>query len=228
MKFDLEKDKLLILLVITDLVFVFLHILYVYTDLLPSSLYSLSRDRGYSEFFQFAKELWIIVLFLLLGVKQRRGLYYVFSFLFLYFLIDDSLELHERMGELLADFLHIQPALGLRSLDFGELLVSAIFGLLFAFSLAVLYFLSDSFMRKVAFSLIFLIVILAVFGVLVDMIEITITQPVLNDILVIIEEAGEMLIMSVITWFVFRLNLYDDQISPPRLPHSWRKFSKTG
>lgn len=56
MKFDLEKDKLLFLLIFTDLAFVVLHILYVYTNLLSSSLYSLSRDRGFAEFFQYTKE----------------------------------------------------------------------------------------------------------------------------------------------------------------------------
>jgi hypothetical protein len=211
-KFDLEKEKLLVLLILTDLVFVILHILSVNTNLLSSSLYSLSRDRGYAEFFQYTKELWIVFLFLLLGIKQRRRLYFIFSFLFLYFMIDDSFEFHERFGGFLASFLRLQPALSLRAVDFGELLVSAMFGLLIVISIALFYILSDPTMRRVALYLIGMIVILAGFGVLLDMVEIIVTHPGISRVLVLIEEAGEMLVMSVITWFAFRLNFNNDQI----------------
>jgi hypothetical protein len=124
MKLDLEKYKLLGLLIIADLSFIILHIFHVYTGWLPDSLYSLSRDRGYAEFFQYTKELWIAVLFLALAIQQRKPVYLIFSFLFLYFLIDDSFEFHEQTGALLADTLHLEPLFGLRSVDMGELAVS--------------------------------------------------------------------------------------------------------
>jgi hypothetical protein len=229
-KFNLEKDKLLLLLVLTDMVFVILHILHIYTDLLSSSLYSLSRDRGYAEFFQYTKELWIVVLFFLLGIKQRRRLYFVFSLLFLYFLFDDSFEFHEASGGLLADLFFLQPVLGLRAVDIGELLVSALFGLLFSLSILLFYFLSDPIARRVAAYLVGMIVLLAGFGVLMDMVEIIVTHPEINRILVIIEEAGEMLVMSLIAWFTFRLNFNTDEIPlswlPLKLPFDKRKIRK--
>jgi hypothetical protein len=216
MKFDLEKNKLLVVLLLTDLVFIILHVLHVDTGLLNDSLYSLSRDRGYAEFFQYSKEFWIAVLLLLMGIKQRRGLYTVFSFLFLYFLIDDSFEFHERFGAFLADLLHLQPAFGLRAVDFGELLVSALFGLLFLIPIVIFYLLADRTSRQVAIYLVGMIVVLVGFGVVLDMVEILFTQTALGRILVIIEEGGEMVVMSFITWFVFRLNFNNDEI-----PLSW-------
>jgi hypothetical protein len=131
MKIDLEKDKLLFLLILTDLVFILLHIIHIFTALLPSSLYSLAMDRGYAEFFQYMKMLWILVLFLGLGIKRRRLIFVIYSVLFTYFLIDDSFEFHERAGALLAELFNFQPALGLRAVDFGELAVSAFFGIFF-------------------------------------------------------------------------------------------------
>lgn len=132
MKFNLEKGKqLLFLLVLTDLFFIFLHILHVFTNLLPSNFYSIAQDRGYAEFFQYTKELWILILFLLLGIKQRKALYFIFSYLFLYLLIDDSFEFHENIGAFLADYLNFHPYYGLRAVDLGELAVSAVFGSLF-------------------------------------------------------------------------------------------------
>ena len=56
-----------------------------------------------------------------------------------------------------------------------------------------------------------LIISLAFFGVLLDMVEIMASHPTGTQVLAAIEDAGEMLIMSVITWFVFRLNINEPQ-----------------
>jgi hypothetical protein len=205
MKFDFEKYKLLILFILADLSFIILHILHVYTGLLPDSLYSLSRDRGYAEFFQYTKELWIAVLFLALAIRQRKPVYLIFSFLFLYFLIDDSFEFHEQTGSLLAETLHLEPLFGLRSVDMGELAVSIFFGGLFFTAIGITYALSAPGERKISTQVILLIVIMAIFGVLLDMLEIMTEHPGLSELLKILEEGGEMLVMSVITWFVYRL-----------------------
>lgn len=212
-KSGLEKHKVLVVLLTSDIAFILLHILYVYTGLLPSSLYSLARDRGYAEFFQYTKQLWVVILLLLLGIKQRRGLYGVFSLLFLYFLVDDYGEIHENLGRLLAEVLRFGPRLGLRAVDFGELLVSAVFGLLFAMAIALVYLLSDRTTRRVALHLIALVAVLAGFGVGLDMVEIIVDHAGISRLLVILEEGGELLVMSVIVWFVMHLDL--DGERPP-------------
>jgi hypothetical protein len=206
MKFDFEKYKLLALLFLADLSFIILHIFHVYIGWLPDSLYSLSRDRGYAEFFQYTKELWIAVLFLALAVYQRKPVYLIFSFLFLYFLIDDSFEFHEQTGSLMAETLHLEPLFGLRSVDMGELAVSIFFGGLFFTAIGITYAMSPARERKISTQVILLIVFMAVFGVLLDMFEIITEHPGLSELLKILEEGGEMLVMSVITWFAYRLD----------------------
>lgn len=209
-KLDLEKNKILFLLILTDLVFILLHILHVSTNLLPNSLFSIATDRGYGEFFQYIKELWILTLFLILGINRRKYIYIIYSVLFLYFLIDDSFEFHERFGAFLADILNFQPMLGLRAVDFGELAVTAFFGTLFLTSIAITHIGSDVSTKMVSKSIIIMVIVLAGFGVGLDMIEIIIEHSVINPILVIVEEGGEMLMMSVITWYVYGLNQIDD------------------
>ena len=211
-KFDFEKDKLLILLVLTDLVFILLHILHTYTGLLPGDFFSIDKDGGYGEFFQYTKELWVVILFLLLGIKKRGVVYIIFSLLFLYFLFDDSFEFHERFGAFLADFLNFQPRFGLRERDFGELVVSGFFGALFFISIGITYSLSDISTRTVTKYLLGMIGLLAIFGIMVDMLEIIVEHAEVSEILVIVEEGGEMLVMSGITWFVFRLDPAGDKI----------------
>ena len=46
MTLDLEKDKLLFLLIFTDILFVFLHILHKQTSLFPHVFFSIERDGG--------------------------------------------------------------------------------------------------------------------------------------------------------------------------------------
>ena len=213
MKFDLAKDKLLILLIAADVSFIVLHLFHTYTILLPDNLFSIGQDRGYGEFFQYTKELWVAILLFLLGLRKRKFLYIIFAFLFLYFLIDDALEVHERFGAFLSDFLNFQPNLGLRAIDFGELAVSIFFGALFFIAIGITHHQSDSSARTVSKYLIILIVLLALFGVVMDMLEVIVEHAVVNPILVMIEEGGEMLVMSMITWFVFRLDLATEEIT---------------
>lgn len=215
MKSKLVKGKFLALLIYADLSFLILHILHVYTDLLPGSLFSLAQAGGYGEIFQYMKELWIAILFLLIGLKQGKSVYLFFSSLFLYFLFDDAFEFHEKFGAFLADLLHLQPHLGLRAVDFGELAVSVFFGALFFAAIGITHYLSDHSTRAVSICVIGMVLALALFGVLVDMAEIIFRHSGMSRILTIIEESGEMVIMSFIAWFTFRLNLSGEQIWLP-------------
>jgi hypothetical protein len=213
-KFSFEKDKLLFLLILADATFLLLHILYVYTTWLPTSYFSLSRDRGYAEFFQYTKELWIAALFLLLGVRQRKALYLVFSVIFFYLMLDDSLALHENLGAHLAERLLFQPAYGLRAVDYGELLVYALFGGAFFFTILITFALSDPTARMVGRTVLFLLVLFSGFSVVLDMLEIMTKIPWVSEIFKILEESGEMVVMSLITWYVFRLDLEAPHVSP--------------
>jgi hypothetical protein len=213
-KFSFEKDKLLFLLILADATFLLLHILYVSTTWLPTSYFSLSRDRGYAEFFQYTKELWIAALFLLLGVRQRKALYLVFSVIFFYLMLDDSLALHENLGARLAERLLFQPAYGLRAVDYGELLVYALFGGVFFFTILITFALSDPTARMVGRTVLFLLVLFSGFSVVLDMLEIMTKIPWVSEIFKILEESGEMVVMSLITWYVFRQDLEAPHVSP--------------
>jgi hypothetical protein len=199
--------KLLFLLVLADIVFIILHIFYVYTPHLPSRYFSLTFDGGHSEFFQYTKFFWIMILFFVTAVRWRRLIYTIFSFLFLYFLIDDSFALHEGYGAFIADFFHFTPAFGLRAVDLGELAVSGLFGILFLAAIGIAYALSTTTDRRVANEIIILVILLGVFGVVFDMIEIVVPDVGISRILRIFEEGGEMIVTSFILFFAYRLDL---------------------
>jgi hypothetical protein len=202
-----NKYKLLVLLLLADIVFIILHIFYIYTPLLPSRYFSLTFAGGYSEFFQYTKYFWIMVLFFVVSVRWRRLMYAIFSFLFLYFLIDDSFELHEGYGAFIADFFHFTPAFGLRAVDLGELAVSGLFGVLFLVAIGITYALSTHTDRRVAIEIIIMVVLLAVFGVGFDMVEITVRDAGISRVLRIFEEGGELIVTSFILFFAYSLDL---------------------
>jgi hypothetical protein len=215
-----EKYKFLILLLLADAGFIILHIIYVYTPYLPSVAFSLTFAGSYSEFFQYIKEFWIGVLFLALAIQHRKLVYGVLSLLFFYLLFDDSFEFHETFGAEVAAFFNFQPAFGLRAVDFGELAVSATAGLIFLAAIAPAYVLSGATARRVSRRVMALLLVLIFFGVALDMIEVIVEDRDVSRILRIIEEGGELFVMSVIAWFVFGLNAFirrsnENASSPP-------------
>jgi glucan phosphoethanolaminetransferase (alkaline phosphatase superfamily) len=133
-------------------------------------------------------------------------MYSVLSLLFFYLLFDDSFEFHENFGATIAEFLNLQPAFGLRAVDFGELAVSAIAGALLMAALLVAFLLSDKTARRVARSIMAMIVVLVFFGVFLDMLDVLIESMGGSIIVRTIEEGGELIVMSVITWFTFSLD----------------------
>lgn len=211
MKFDVNQwsTKLLYLLLATDIIFIILHIIYTYTGLIPTiDVYtplSLDIDRGYSEIFQYIKEYWIALILILLGLQKRSLLYLSWSLLFFYLLLDDSIQIHEKLGLIIGNRLTLSSKFGLRPQDFGEFAVSAAIGLFFLIIIATTYRFSDSQPKQASRYLIAMLFILAFFGIFVDMLDMAIATPIIKSWLATIEDGGELICMSFITGFVFLL-----------------------
>jgi len=197
-----KSYKLLLLLLSIDTIFIILHIIHTYTDYLGNSNFSIQEDRGYAEIFQYIKECSIGLLLLYLAIKRRNLLYLSWSALFGYVLLDDFLKIHERAGVRASVYFNFSPMLGLRPRDFGELVVFAFFFLLFFLAIGVTYSLSDSDDKRTCRHLFLLFLTLVFFGGAVDMIQQMVRPSVWFPIFGILEDGGEMLVMSVIVWFV--------------------------
>ena len=206
MRLDVVRRKPLVVQLLVDSLFLGLHLLYRHTSLLPVDGFSLGRDRGYAEMFQYIKELAIALLFLGLAFRRRKGIFAVFSALFLYFLIDDSFELHEKFGAFLADVANLPAVAGLRSIDLGELAVYGYFALVFSIGIGLAYVRSDAATRWLSQGVIALVAGLAFFGIVLDMLAIMAGSTRLGSLLDTVEDFGEMVMMSVITAFVLGLS----------------------
>jgi hypothetical protein len=199
-----EHRSFLMLLVAADLMFILLHVLHTYTRTVAGDPgFSLERDRGYAEVFQYVKLFWIALLLGAAFVKSRRVIYCSWALLFAYLLLDDSFQIHERFGYQAAMFFAYKPLLGLRPQDFGELTITAVVGGTFLLLLATGYLFTDQPQRMFSIALGGLLAVIALFGVGVDMLHSALAWSAIDSLLALLEDGGEMLAVSATCWFVF-------------------------
>ncbi|NJR52327.1 MAG: hypothetical protein HC780_24890 [Leptolyngbyaceae cyanobacterium CSU_1_3] len=197
--------KLLYLFLATDLSLMLINTICLYTDQTSNSALLLETDGGYAEVFQYIKEFWNVLLLVFLATKTRLLVYLSWSLLFLYLLIDDSVQIHERFGALVSKRFEGLSMLGLRANDFGEILISVAAGFLLLTLIAISYRFGDRLSRKVSKCLIIMLCMLAACGLVLDVLHVAVQVPVLTSFIGLLEDGGEMLVMSVITCFLFSL-----------------------
>jgi hypothetical protein len=140
-----------------------------------------------------------------LFVRTYAPLHLVWTFLFVYLLLDDRFSLHETYGLEMATAFGWQPTLLLRTHDIGELAICGIAGTILFAGLAVAYVRSDS-KRAKEFSRVVLVAFgfLVSFGVGVDMLHSTLANPTAYALAGTIEDGGEMVAASVLTYLVVK------------------------
>ncbi len=167
--------------------------------------FSVTKNFGYAESFQYLKAAFIAGCFIMLATKLKKPLFYCWAAVFTYILLDDSLELHEMAGYSLSEFLDPKlPFVGLGSTA-GELIAFAIFGALLFIPLFYFYYKSKSADLKIVSQDLFILFVgLVGFGMGVDLLhDFAATGTVINGMLGLIEDGGEMIIMSAMVWYVW-------------------------
>jgi hypothetical protein len=196
-----ENLTFLILLMSADFVFVVIGIAHSYTGL-GTARFSLGQDFGHAEVYQYVKLFWAGGLLSVLYVRSRHVIYLSWALLFLYLLMDDSLKIHEGFGGVIARQLEIPSMFGLRAQDFGELAASLVTGSVLLGLIALSYFFSDRSGKRFSFRLVLFLGLLAFFGVGIDLIH-SASGPLMRKPLGIVEDGGEMFIVSIMCWFIF-------------------------
>lgn len=201
----------LIILIPLDAALILLHCLYLQGML--GERFSIENEMGYAESYQHIKQLAVALAAFALLLKGADLLYLCWTLLFTYLFIDDSFELHETLGLRLSN--NFTSAYGLRTQDYGELLVSITAGLVFVVLLAISYRRGKRKARDESKVLLPMVLVLAFFGILVDMAHVEVASNPWHHRLGIIEDGGELLVMSIILWYVFT-NLQENVLGLPR------------
>lgn len=198
---EISHTVFLLLLLSADFIFVLVGSIHSYTAFGTAS-FSLGHDFGHAEVYQYIKLFWISGLLFAIFICRHMFIYLCWTILFVFLLLDDALQVHENVGQYLSRELALNPFWGLRSQDLGELIASAIAGAVLLIPLALTHLLSKSPERAVSFRLALLFAILVFFGVGVDMLH-SAAGSILKKPLGIVEDGGEMVVVSLMCWFIF-------------------------
>ena len=185
------------------MIFILLHILFKF-KILSNPLFSIEMDRGFSEYFQYVKEI-TIAIFLLLAFKHQRQLAYLsWSFLFLYLFIDDSFSVHEDLGKYLVNTFNLpSPGFNLRPQDLGEIIVTLFFASFLLSFIFYSYLHANIDLKITSKFLTIMLCIVAFFGVFIDLLHVA--MPFGTSIWGLIEDGGEMITISFLVIMTYNL-----------------------
>lgn len=208
----LNFKTVLIILLLIDACFVFGHVIHAvidkvfpsYQGLLLSDNLRLDKEGAFPEIFQYMKETAILLMTALMYWRRKNFIYLAWSFFFLFLLLDDSLQFHEILGRTISNLLNITFIGPIRGQDIGELIAIAIFGI---FLLGVIfwgYFNSPKPLRAFSHFMFILLGLLISAGVFTDAVHNMLgTSPIGYGILTLVEDGGEMVVMSLMLVYVY-------------------------
>jgi hypothetical protein len=186
---------LLCAMLLTDLLFIFLHILQLATDYPNDDHFRLNWARGYPENFQYIKFLWTGMILFAMAIRDRQLPYLLFSGVYGYMLMDDANEIHEIFGDY---FGRMYPDIKVRDVDvLGELVAMGLCGGCVLLAMLIAIYLAKSHVRSLLKTLFWLTMCIGLFAVIVDAMHSAVTHiRYLDDIFRIAEEGGEMIALS--------------------------------
>lgn len=207
-----EVKRLFLLLVLSDLALLLVHLLHKLTVyylksnelFLYNPLFAIETDLGLAESFQYVKEFWIVLMLCALARKHRQPSYLSWGSLFFYILLDDAGQIHEHLGRWISSYFRFQSLLGMGTEDMGQLAVYVVIGLLFLLLFVPALLQGDKKFRNFSLQLGLIFMVLTFCGAGIDAINITNRPLWVRGLATLLEEGGEMVVMSVVVAYLFR------------------------
>ncbi|WP_235299272.1 hypothetical protein [Portibacter marinus] len=210
---------LLLALLLTDVAFLILHVFAAFymrhTD--DFDFYLMTRDRSYAEVFQYIKEFKIALFLFMMSLNTKQVLFAILGLLFVYLLADDMMGLHEGAGVYFKETF-LSPEAGKLPMVVIQVVFSFLVFIIFA--ILIWFFIKsgvDSEYELFSKKLMLLVVFLAIFGVGIDFLHslynlTDIDSEYVNQILALIEDWGEMLVMTGIVGYVYGVVLINSNV----------------
>lgn len=197
---SLHGPQGLLLLLVVDAFFACAHVVWALTHG-SDPAWSIEQDRGYAEWFQYAKE---FACLLLLAFMARwpalRGTGLAWSMVLAWILVDDSFSLHEQAA---AWWVEGRPAPA-PPLYIAELLFMGLVSALLLPGVVVAWQQGQAVARQLAIRIGLALSLFVVFAVGVDLLHALVTHRIGHPLLGLAEEAGEMASLSLLLWVLVR------------------------
>ena len=202
------------LLLIGDLMFIALHGLYAWSPWLNERYFSVEDEGGLAEQYQYVKQVWLISCLGIAFLSTRLPVYLGWGALFCFLLLDDALQFHERLGEMVAQQLNFPAVVGMRPGDIGEIAVAAMIGVCVVAFVLLNAFCGSAHARHLSQDLLCLLAMLGLFGVVFDAVHTVLFfgKNALESGLALLEDGGEMVVISAITAYVFDIACNEGQL----------------
>lgn len=155
------------------------------------------------------------VLLVVLARVHRSMLLGAWGFALLVIVIDDLLQLHEELGEYLAETLRLPMVMGLRAVDLGELITWLLLAGVILPPLVVGYLRANAWERRQSWVFVGILVVLVIFAFGLDMAAIIVKDHVPGPAmagLALLETFGEIIPMSLFFAFAVKLALSPGRI----------------
>ncbi|MFS4416949.1 hypothetical protein [Maribacter sp. 2307ULW6-5] len=214
----IRAQGLLWLLMLADALFMAGHaIAWMFWDA-PTDMFLLNGSTlGLAEGFQYLKYLGILCLLAyLIGLKKQHAylpLFFLFAFLF----ADDVSQLHNRASWVFVHRLQLQPLAGVHAQPLGKIFYTATIASLFMGVSGRYYLKASSELRRAFRDILVLLAGFLFFGVGLDVFQtFFVGRPRIGFWLTLTEEGGEMLVLSLLLWYLYCLFL--------PLKHPWPLF----
>lgn len=221
-----ERSSLIFLamLLAGDLVYIALHGLYLLAqsspdalafvapigrpDFFASRLFAIDQDLGYSETFQYQKYFWCTGMLIWLFAHKREKVFLGWALLSLYFLLDDSLSLHEKLGKWVSHRFDFPPVFGVDPQNLGELAVSLCAAIIVFPWIIAGHRKGTGTIRRISWTIGVFAASIVFFGVGLDMVEGAMEGATgqwanFHTAMVVVEDGGEMLAASFYCWYIF-------------------------
>ena len=195
-------DQILVLLLCADVLLIIIHLLRWETIYYQANHFAITREGGIGELFQYLKEFWLIVLFMYFGIKRANAMLVMWSLIFFYFLADDSLKWHEEMGLVVANMLQLPWMFGLHPEFQGQGVYAFVLAFVFFGVTGLLAFMRGRDAIYFSVRMFVLLGLLALFAVIIDWIYHLFDDKWVRHYIASVEEGGEMIVLSIIVWFV--------------------------
>ncbi|WP_324276184.1 hypothetical protein [Blastococcus brunescens] len=173
-----------------------------------SSVWNGYLDNSFPEMFGFAQLVGAVVALGFVWSDRRAGVYLAWMVVLLVVLADDLLQLHERGGATLVGSLDLPAIAGLRAQDLGELAVWASFAVALAPALLVTHVRASPVDRRNSWIVSGGIAVLAVAGVVVDLLDIALVPlvpAVVSTGVTVLETTGELVATTVLAVSAFAM-----------------------
>ncbi len=167
--------------------------------------FSIGRDRGFPEMFNYLKVSIIVAVLTATYLRSRVTPCLIIALCFAYVGLDDSLRIHEQLGAYLADSLALPAIAGMSAEALGQVLGFAAVGSVITSAFVIGWLYTDATYRRLFLVFAILLCALSFFAVLVDALHQMARSHsrVISGLLGLIEDGGEMLVITLSCWVAF-------------------------